>query len=154
MSKCRSLLQKKYLSGAGLRYHRASNDACHNKEIKSKEDVIKVARIYFSRWKIEEYFRCKKQMFQFENSVWESFVLLMHLIFISPYAWHFWHDFNETRRKCPKGFNHKTSSSYKRKSIFLLLPTSKRHSWHTIVCKRRRQAMVPDKTSGISSTLS
>lgn len=38
-----------------------------NKEIKSKEDVIKVARIYFSRWKIEEYFRCKKQMFQFEN---------------------------------------------------------------------------------------
>ena len=38
-----------------------------NKEIKSKEDVIKVARVYFSRWKIEEYFRCKKQMFQFEN---------------------------------------------------------------------------------------
>ena len=38
-----------------------------NIEIKSKEDVIKVARIYFSRWKIEEYFRCKKQMFQFEN---------------------------------------------------------------------------------------
>ena len=38
-----------------------------NKEIKSKEDVIKVARIYFSRWKIEEYFRCKKQMFQFET---------------------------------------------------------------------------------------
>lgn len=38
-----------------------------NKEIKSKDDVIRVARIYFSRWKIEEYFRCKKQMFQFEN---------------------------------------------------------------------------------------
>lgn len=38
-----------------------------NKEIKSKDDVVKVARIYFSRWKIEEYFRCKKQMFQFEN---------------------------------------------------------------------------------------
>lgn len=38
-----------------------------NKNIRSKEDVIKVARIYFSRWKIEEYFRCKKQMFQFEN---------------------------------------------------------------------------------------
>ena len=37
------------------------------KEIKSKEDVIKVARTYFSRWKIEEYFRYKKQMFQFEN---------------------------------------------------------------------------------------
>lgn len=38
-----------------------------NKEVKSKDDVIRVARIYFSRWKIEEYFRCKKQMFQFEN---------------------------------------------------------------------------------------
>ena len=24
-------------------------------------------RQYFSRWRIEEYFRCKKQMFQFEN---------------------------------------------------------------------------------------
>ena len=38
-----------------------------NKEIKSKNDVIKVAKLYFSRWRIEEYFRCKKQMFQFEN---------------------------------------------------------------------------------------
>lgn len=38
-----------------------------NKKIVSKEDVINVARTYFSRWKIEEYFRCKKQVFQFEN---------------------------------------------------------------------------------------
>ena len=38
-----------------------------NKEIKSKDDVIKIAKLYFSRWRIEEYFRCKKQMFQFEN---------------------------------------------------------------------------------------
>ena len=38
-----------------------------NKEMKSKDDVIKVAKLYFSRWKIEEYFRCKKQIFQFEN---------------------------------------------------------------------------------------
>lgn len=38
-----------------------------NKVIRSKEDVIKVAKIYFSRWRIEEYFRCKKQMLQFEN---------------------------------------------------------------------------------------
>ena len=38
-----------------------------NKIIRSKEDVVRVARTYFSRWKIEEYFRCKKQMFQFEN---------------------------------------------------------------------------------------
>ena len=32
-----------------------------NKDIKSEEDVISVAKQYFSRWKIEEYFRCKKQ---------------------------------------------------------------------------------------------
>lgn len=38
-----------------------------NKEIKSKDDVIRIARLYFSRWRIEEYFRCKKQVFQFEN---------------------------------------------------------------------------------------
>lgn len=38
-----------------------------NKEIKSKDDVIRIARTYFSRWRIEEYFRCKKQVFQFEN---------------------------------------------------------------------------------------
>ena len=38
-----------------------------NKEIRSREDVIKVAKTYFSRWRIEEYFRCKKQIFQFEN---------------------------------------------------------------------------------------
>ncbi len=38
-----------------------------NKPIHSKEDVAAVAKLYFSRWRIEEYFRCKKQMFQFEN---------------------------------------------------------------------------------------
>ncbi len=38
-----------------------------NKKIKAKEDVVKVANAYFSRWRIEEYFRCKKQIFQFEN---------------------------------------------------------------------------------------
>lgn len=38
-----------------------------NKEIRSKEDVVSVAKLYFSRWRIEEYFRCKKQMFRFED---------------------------------------------------------------------------------------
>lgn len=43
-----------------------------NKPIHSKEDVIAVAKLYFSRWRIEEYFRCKKQVFQFENfRVWK-----------------------------------------------------------------------------------
>ena len=38
-----------------------------NQEIRSKEDVIRVAKLYFSRWRIEEYFRSQKQMFHFEN---------------------------------------------------------------------------------------
>jgi Transposase DDE domain. len=38
-----------------------------NKKICSKEDVINVANLYFSRWRIEEYFRSKKQLFRFEN---------------------------------------------------------------------------------------
>ena len=38
-----------------------------NKKISSKEDVISIAKLYFSRWRIEEYFRCKKQMFRFES---------------------------------------------------------------------------------------
>lgn len=38
-----------------------------NRKIKSKEDVIKVVRLYFYRWRIEEYFRSKKQEYEFEN---------------------------------------------------------------------------------------
>ena len=38
-----------------------------NKVINAKDDVINVAKLYFSRWKIEEYFRCKKQQFNFED---------------------------------------------------------------------------------------
>lgn len=35
--------------------------------ITNKEDVVNTAIAYFSRWRIEEYFRCKKQVFRFEN---------------------------------------------------------------------------------------
>ena len=38
-----------------------------NKKIKDKKDVKKVVRLYLSRWRIEEYFRCKKQEYDFEN---------------------------------------------------------------------------------------
>lgn len=38
-----------------------------NIDIKEKEDVIKVARLYLSRWRIEEYFRGKKQEYDLEN---------------------------------------------------------------------------------------
>lgn len=36
-----------------------------NKEL--KDDVIKAAKLYFSRWRIEERFRCKKQMLRLES---------------------------------------------------------------------------------------
>ena len=38
-----------------------------NRKIHSKEDVIKVVRLYFYRWRVEEYFRSKKQEYDFEN---------------------------------------------------------------------------------------
>ena len=38
-----------------------------NKNIKSKEDLIKIVRLYFTRWRIEEYFRAKKQEYKFES---------------------------------------------------------------------------------------
>lgn len=45
-----------------------------NKEIKSKDDVIQVAKLYFFRLEIEEYFRCKSRyssskIFGYENSL-------------------------------------------------------------------------------------
>ena len=38
-----------------------------NKVIRSKDDVINIVRTYMSRWRIEEYFRFKKQHFNFED---------------------------------------------------------------------------------------
>ena len=38
-----------------------------NIENAEKEDVIKIVRLYLSRWKIEEHFRGKKQEYDFEN---------------------------------------------------------------------------------------
>lgn len=38
-----------------------------NIKIDNKEDVIKVVRLYLSRWRIEEHFRGKKQEYDFEN---------------------------------------------------------------------------------------
>lgn len=38
-----------------------------NRSIHGKEDVIKVVRLYFYRWRVEEYFRSKKQEYEFEN---------------------------------------------------------------------------------------
>jgi len=38
-----------------------------NIKIENKEDVIKIVRLYLSRWRIEEHFRGKKQEYDFEN---------------------------------------------------------------------------------------
>ena len=38
-----------------------------NIDIKSKEDIIKIVRLYMNRWRIEEYFKFKKQEYKFEN---------------------------------------------------------------------------------------
>lgn len=38
-----------------------------NIESAEKEEVIKIVRLYLSRWRIEEYFRGKKQEYDFEN---------------------------------------------------------------------------------------
>ena len=38
-----------------------------NISLKSKKDLIKVVRCYINRWRIEEYFKFKKQEYHFEN---------------------------------------------------------------------------------------
>lgn len=38
-----------------------------NIKIDNKDDVIKIVRLYLSRWRIEEHFRGKKQEYDFEN---------------------------------------------------------------------------------------
>lgn len=43
-----------------------------NKKISSREEAIQVARTYFSRWKIEQYFRCKNRCSCLKTFVSES----------------------------------------------------------------------------------
>lgn len=50
-----------------------------NREIRSKEEVIKVVRLYFYRWRVEEYFRSKKQEYEFENMRVRSLKAMNHL---------------------------------------------------------------------------
>lgn len=50
-----------------LLYHNKWEFATELRNRSLQDDVIRIAKLYFSRWKIEEYFHCQKQMFQFEN---------------------------------------------------------------------------------------
>ena len=52
-----------------------------NKEILNKQDLIRTARLYFNRWRIEEYFRAKKNVFDFENFRVRSLVEINSLNF-------------------------------------------------------------------------
>lgn len=61
--------------------------------------------------------------------------------------------FHEIKNQSFKSCKYTNCKSNQRKHIFLLLPVSKRHLRHTVVCKRRHPALVQDKTSRIPSTL-
>lgn len=50
-----------------------------NKSIKSKQDLVKVVRDYLSRWRIEEYFKFKKQQFNFEKLLVRSISSIRNL---------------------------------------------------------------------------
>lgn len=50
-----------------------------NKQMACKEDVIQLVRDYMSRWRVEEYFRFKKQHFDFENFRVRSLVSIQNL---------------------------------------------------------------------------
>ena len=52
-----------------------------NLDTSTKNSLIAAMRNYFSRWRIEEYFRCKKQMFAFENFRVRSLVAINSLNF-------------------------------------------------------------------------
>lgn len=57
-----------------------------NKSIQSKEDVIDIVRNYMSRWRVEEYFRFKKQHFGFENFRVRSLIAINNLNQLLTYA--------------------------------------------------------------------
>lgn len=60
--------------------------------------------------------------------------------------------FYETGNKCTEGYNQTDRRPNQRKNSVLLLSAGKRYLRHTVVCKRRHQALVQDKTSCIPST--
>ena len=125
-----------------------------NREIKSKDDVIKTAKLYFSRRKIEEYFRCKKQMSQFENFRVRKLEAINALNFYLTLCMAFLgHISMKPETNALKAAINTDCRSGQRKNSILLLQAGKRYLWHTFVCKRRHQALVPDKAPCIPSTL-
>lgn len=57
-----------------------------NIPIKHKDDASKIARLYFNRWRIEEYFKFKKQEYNFENFRVRSLKSINNLNMLLTYA--------------------------------------------------------------------
>lgn len=57
-----------------------------NKAVHGREDVVRIVRTYMSRWRVEEYFRFKKQHFGFENFRIRSLVAINNLNSLLTYA--------------------------------------------------------------------
>ncbi|KRG11471.1 hypothetical protein ACA30_21075 [Virgibacillus soli] len=57
-----------------------------NKVIRGKKDAIQIVRAYMSRWRIEEYFRFKKQHFGFEDFRVRSLTSMNNLNQLLTYA--------------------------------------------------------------------
>ena len=43
-----------------------------NMKVANKNDAERIVKIYFLRWRIEEYFKAKKQEFKWENSLLQT----------------------------------------------------------------------------------
>ncbi len=57
-----------------------------NRQIETKNDAIKILKLYLSRWRIEEYFRFKKQILGFENMRVRKLKAINNLNKISTYV--------------------------------------------------------------------
>ena len=123
--------------------------------------VIRIARTYFSRWRIEEYFRCKKQTYQFENFRVRKLEAINALNFYITLAMAFLAQEElspETNAlkvsiiQEADPIKDKVSFCYYRLQ-FLLLSAGKRHLRHTVICQRGHPALVPNKASGVPSTM-
>ena len=122
-----------------------------NKEIMSKDDVIKVAKLYLSRWKIEEYFRCKKQVFQFENFRVRKLKAVNALNFYLTLCMAFLgHISMKPETSALKAAIIQTADSVKDKIAFCYYRLAKGISG---ILSYANQALVQDKVSCISSTL-
>ena len=134
--------------------HGTSDDAGYKQRDPFKGRCDPHCRTYFSRWRIEEYFRCKKQAYQFENFRVRKLEAINALNFYITLAM----AFLAQEELSPETNALKVSiiqeaDPIREKVSFLLLSAGKRYLRHTLVCERGHPALVPDKASGVPSTM-